>query len=507
MITASLHSKRIDTDYYILAILVSLAFILRVRIIGHYGLSEDEVFKMLAVKDYLNFDFSSNGQHPALCKILMTISVIIFGENEFALRLPNTIISSITVIPIYLLGKFLYNRDVGLMAGLFWAIEINVIAFSTTAKEDPSMVFFWTFAVYYYLKSREDQKNLKWCGIHTGLALASKYTSILLVVLLCLIHRIDKDSIYPTLSLKDQIKIAIPYGILAFLLFNFPIFYPGTIKELLNHYFGSQRPYSSHTGFLMMGHIYSYRPLYSTFLFLLVKTPVLELIVMTIAILLKIRSKSSEDRILKIWLFGYLLYLFQPYGYMRYILVLYPALFIVISCCICQISTFICISFERKFHNPKRAKKWVQLLLIGAISLNILISSFAYSPYYRLYVNEIGGGKHNTGYYFPQDDIYDYKLREAIEYVNSVALPNATIATSVQVVGEFYGRDDLSFINIRDLPDNGSMWNDLNVSFFLVQNSRIYFENKMQIDFIKSNLTLINEFSISSVNVVEVYQY
>ena len=71
-----------------LAAILLLAGGIRLLTIGEYGLSEDEVLKALATRDYLQGSFTANPSHPALSKLFVTLSVIILGETEFALRLP-----------------------------------------------------------------------------------------------------------------------------------------------------------------------------------------------------------------------------------------------------------------------------------------------------------------------------------------------------------------------------------------------------------------------------------
>ncbi|MHA2101220.1 MAG: ArnT family glycosyltransferase, partial [Candidatus Kariarchaeaceae archaeon] len=135
--------KPVNPTKFLLFIPFGIALYLRISVIGEYGLSEDEVHKALAVNNYLQFNFSTNTSHPALVKICMTISVLLLGESEFALRLPNAIISSLTIFPIYLLGKELYNELTGYLASFFWATNLPVLAFSTVTKEDPFLSFFW----------------------------------------------------------------------------------------------------------------------------------------------------------------------------------------------------------------------------------------------------------------------------------------------------------------------------------------------------------------------------
>mgnify|MGYP001273077504 CR=1 FL=1 len=50
---------------------------------------------------------------------LSSISSKIFGLNEFAIRFPSIIFGVLTIWAIYLLGKELFNRNVGLLSAFF----------------------------------------------------------------------------------------------------------------------------------------------------------------------------------------------------------------------------------------------------------------------------------------------------------------------------------------------------------------------------------------------------
>ena len=121
--------------------------------------------------------------------------------------------------------------------------------------------------------------------------------------------------------------------------------------------------------------------------------------------------------------------------------------------------------------------KFMSYTIVFLISLNMVLVGLTISPYYRMYVNEIGGGMDKAGYYFPQDSVYDYKFREAIEYVNTRASMNSIIAVHIPVVAEYYARADLDFLHILDLPENLAEWHSYNVSYVIVQQSRIYEQN------------------------------
>ncbi|OLS21769.1 MAG: hypothetical protein HeimC2_32280, partial [Candidatus Heimdallarchaeota archaeon LC_2] len=139
MVNQALNERGVQIRLFLI---FAIGFILRIMIIEDYGLSEDEVLKAIAVQEYLEFNFSGNAQHPAIMKIFATLSVLLIGNSEFALRLPNVIFASLTIYPIYYLGKELYDETIGYLSAILWATSVTIISFSTTAKEDSIFTFF-----------------------------------------------------------------------------------------------------------------------------------------------------------------------------------------------------------------------------------------------------------------------------------------------------------------------------------------------------------------------------
>ncbi|MHA2232242.1 MAG: hypothetical protein ACXAB4_07110, partial [Candidatus Hodarchaeales archaeon] len=148
----------------------------------------------------------------------------------------------------------------------------------------------------------------------------------------------------------------------------------------------------------------------------------------------------------------------------------------------------------------------ISTMIIVIICLHSLIVGLIVTPYYRMYVNELGGGLDKAGYYFPGDSVYDYLYREAIFYLNEEANQNAVIATMVPPVGEYYGRSDLKFLLLRNLPADFNEWDEFNVSYAIIQESRTYYENEPHIDNIIENLPVEAIFVIFETEVVTIHR-
>ncbi|MFX1514171.1 MAG: ArnT family glycosyltransferase [Promethearchaeota archaeon] len=489
----------------VLLIPSTLAFILQVTAIGNYGLSQDEVLKALATQRYIRLDFTENAQHPALSKLLMTFSVLLFGETEFALRLPNTFIGALTVYPIFFLGKELYNDKTGFIACVLWAVHIPAISFTTTAKEDALVTFFWIWAFYFFIKAKNDPRQLRFTGMCVGLALSSKYSALILVGILFGLYFFKRYEGIELPSLKETSFLSIPPAVLTFLIFNFPILLPATIANVLDHYVPST---PAHTGYFMMGELFSIRPPYYLLLHILVKTPLSFLSLLLVGILFAIKDRLLSDKILLFWIILPLgFFSVTTYGYVRYYLVIIPAFTILAAKGLLQFSIRLIDQIKRiKEENRPRISITITVLICLLVCLHSLSVAVEVHPYYRMYVNELGGGLNKAGHYFPHDSVYDYLLREAIQYVSERAQQNSTVAMSVPLVGEYYGRKDLNFVYIRDLPENVSQWTTLSISYAIVQPSRTVFENQQHFDNIRDNLNVEEEYEIFQEVVAQVFR-
>ncbi|MBN1622076.1 MAG: glycosyltransferase family 39 protein [Endomicrobiales bacterium] len=182
-------------------ILLSITALLRLFVIGQIGLGDDEAHY---------FAYSQNLQasyfdHPPAIGYIIRFFTLIFGINEFAVRLPAVLLFFFTSLFIFLLAKDLFNEEVA-----FWSVAlINIMpVFSflgaVLTVPDAPLAFFWVLYIYFFWKainpvpklvSDEDgkyhfskiwvKKERIWpwyaMGIVLGFGLLSKYNMILLV--------------------------------------------------------------------------------------------------------------------------------------------------------------------------------------------------------------------------------------------------------------------------------------------------------------------------------------
>lgn len=146
----------------------------------NYGLHRD-AFLYLALGDHLDFGYMAV---PPLIAFFAKITVTVFGDSVFAIRLFPALIGAASVV---IIGKI-----VRLLGGRKWAILVACTAFivspaflrSNTLFQPVSFnQFFWLVAVYFTIKLVQT-KNLKFwlhIGVVCGLAFLNKYSIAFLV--------------------------------------------------------------------------------------------------------------------------------------------------------------------------------------------------------------------------------------------------------------------------------------------------------------------------------------
>ncbi|MBI2582802.1 glycosyltransferase family 39 protein [Candidatus Azambacteria bacterium] len=112
--------------------------------------------------------YSENNGREGLFINLQALSVAVFGAKPWALRLVSAIVGILTVFGLYLLGKELFSRNVGLWASFFLAIGFWHVNFSRIGFRAIMVPFLLTWALYFwYLGTR---KGSAWPFLLSGVA-------------------------------------------------------------------------------------------------------------------------------------------------------------------------------------------------------------------------------------------------------------------------------------------------------------------------------------------------
>ena len=80
--------------------------------------------------------------HPPLVFWIEHFSISLFGENNFAMRLPSALLGITSVYLLYLLIRRLYSRRAGLMGAALYGVTLNHLYISRVGMQEAYVIFF-----------------------------------------------------------------------------------------------------------------------------------------------------------------------------------------------------------------------------------------------------------------------------------------------------------------------------------------------------------------------------
>ncbi|HOE59606.1 MAG TPA: glycosyltransferase family 39 protein [Bacteroidales bacterium] len=169
----------------ILLILLGSSFLIRFLLSFWLELGNDEVYYYT----YALYPAWSYFDHPPMVGwVIRIFSLNLLVQGEWAVRFASVALGTLNTYLIYVLGKFIKNREAGIYAALLYTSSIYCfVIFGLFILPDTPQSTFWLLAIFAFLKSiisSELNKNSRsWllaAGVFTGLAMLSKYTSAFL---------------------------------------------------------------------------------------------------------------------------------------------------------------------------------------------------------------------------------------------------------------------------------------------------------------------------------------
>lgn len=176
------------SDKTLLLVILIVAAILRLVHLGGESLWLDELHTMNEAGPGVTlpelFDFLKTiDQHPPLFFLLEHFSFSIFGYDEFGARIVPALAGIASVWGMYLLGKEILSKRLGLIAAMIACVNIYNIFYSQEAR---GYIFLWLLSCFSYLFFIRMYKYLKWKDVlayvlSTVLLLYTHYFSLLVV--------------------------------------------------------------------------------------------------------------------------------------------------------------------------------------------------------------------------------------------------------------------------------------------------------------------------------------
>jgi hypothetical protein len=500
-----------------LALLVILGFGLRFTQLGAIGFAEDEMNKLDAIHSYQRGDFSANSEHPMVMKILMWASLAAGAgdSEEAALRLPNVLIGALTVIPLFLLTASFFDRWHALLAAAFWAVGINAITHNRVGKEDSLLVFFMLFAFFFFVRAKQIPPGDKLrrarrygaSAVSFGLMIASKYFP----------HYVGLNMLFHHNFHVRNATAGEPSGrtpgwffllIIGVYLLASPAVLLPEVWEYMNAYMGERL--LTHSGYLFAGELYKNNmssspfwgtPIYFYLLFLAIKVPLLILFAFLIGLAISFRRWRHVGHAFLIFMF---LFWIVPYSliggkWLRYTLSMMPFVYMLAAVGVVGMLRLVTAKFAGS------ARMVVTAMIVALFIALPAFTAFANRPHYALYTNALAADK--AGFFFPHDEFYDDGLREAIRFVCDVAPNGATVAHETPAVARHYltsfGRTDLKSRTISSGEFDARTAEK--PVYVIVQRGRTYFENREELDHVRTHFRRVHEIKVEGVTAVEVF--
>ena len=149
--------------------------------------------EMLVLKDFLrvHIDFVPFFQKPPLFFWLQSLSMSIFGVNEFSARFPNAVCGIITLVLLFRIGKATHNAHFGFLWTLAYFGSILPFLYFKSGIIDPWFNLFIFLSIYHIIRastrsSREQGLSsaalIILAGSFAGLAILTKGPVALLVI-------------------------------------------------------------------------------------------------------------------------------------------------------------------------------------------------------------------------------------------------------------------------------------------------------------------------------------
>ncbi len=183
-------------------IFVLLIFLLALRIgyllIGPMELAADEAYYWDWSR-HLAWGYFSK---PPMIAWMIAFSTTVFGQYDWAVRLPSPILGSVGLYGVFLFGQRLFNTRVGFWSALAVAATPGVAALSVLMTIDAPMLCAWPFAMLFVWRMLETERpQWRWAiaaAVPTGLGLLSKQSMLgifpLTILFLC-VSRDDRQKL------------------------------------------------------------------------------------------------------------------------------------------------------------------------------------------------------------------------------------------------------------------------------------------------------------------------
>ena len=175
MTTLALNAKKYAKSWRLIAlVLIWLAFGVRFYHLGSDSFWFDEVLTVNTARQGVAAAWAEVG-HPPLHYLFVSAAINLFGESEFAARLPSALAGTLAVPLMIMWGRALKRPYIGLWAAFFLALSPFHLKYSQEARHYAWLTLF-SLAAYIFLYLAITRRQWRWWGLFVLATVINLYT-------------------------------------------------------------------------------------------------------------------------------------------------------------------------------------------------------------------------------------------------------------------------------------------------------------------------------------------
>ena len=177
-------SRRIDP---LVPVLVAVAFVIALVRGGSKSVWLDEAISVSYAREgFGQFLHTVSHRDPnmSLYYLLLRPWIAVFGESESAIRSLSAVFAAMAVGAVAVLGRRLFDRWTGLVAGLFLALNAFFVEYAQTARSYTLLVLLVVLSSYFFVVELEQPSRVSGVGyvVSSALAVYAHYFAVYVLV-------------------------------------------------------------------------------------------------------------------------------------------------------------------------------------------------------------------------------------------------------------------------------------------------------------------------------------
>jgi dolichyl-phosphate-mannose--protein O-mannosyl transferase len=151
----------------------------------------DEVYHVKTARQFLHFSRTmTDTVHPPLAKLVMTFSMLVFGDHPWTWRLPSLLCGLMTILTVFYIARLLIkDKRTALLTAFLFSLEGLHLTQSRIAMLNAQMMMWMMLtlaAMLPYLMDRQypRSRSFLYSGLFLGLAVSCRWVGILVLPVL-----------------------------------------------------------------------------------------------------------------------------------------------------------------------------------------------------------------------------------------------------------------------------------------------------------------------------------